>query len=729
VTDAEQGASQLTFTVVAGPTNGSLSLATGFTQADIDNFSVTYNHNGGETTVDYFTFTVSDGAGGTISTTPFVITITPINDAPNLAVNSGLSLDEGAAATIGAGALEVTDVDNTPAELTYTLTTAPGSGTLVLSGSPLSVASTFTQADVNAGVLSYSHDGGETLTDSFGFSFSDGEITDTGNLFNITITGVNDSPVLAVNNGLSVDEADAAVVIDEGSLLVTDAEQGPGSLTYTVVSGPTNGSLSLSTGFTQADVNAGSLTYSHDGGESLSDGFTFTVSDGAGGTISTTPFVITITPVDDAPGLTVNDSLSVIRGGSETITRGQLYADDVDTDPVNVRFTVTAPPLRGTLVLSGSPGPSTFTQDDIDYGRLRYDHDGSSSTVDGFSFELSDLNTTIGPYDFTIKVLGPSADPPTIASIVDVGNDQGRSVLITFQKCGADTAGSPTPVLEYGAFRRIDPLSSTGTPAVDGAPSLEGWTFVASVPANGESSYSIVAPTLADSTVGGVIHWSVFFVRALTAEPTVYFDSAPDSGYSVDNLAPGVPQGFAVAYNTGGGNQLSWDPCVDSDFQYFKVYRETDPDFIPGPGNEVHATADTSWTDPEYDGGDVHYKITALDHAGNESDAAGPDHVTAIENQTIPNMFALCQNVPNPFNPTTVIRYDVPAGGGRVTLRVYDVAGRMVRTLVDGLETSGEKRVTWNGRNDHGSLVSTGVYFYRMTAPGFEMTKKMVLLQ
>jgi hypothetical protein len=77
VTDAEQGASELTFTVVAGPTNGSLSLATGFTQADIDNYSVTYIHNGGETTVDYFTFIVSDGAGGTISTTSVTVPVAP----------------------------------------------------------------------------------------------------------------------------------------------------------------------------------------------------------------------------------------------------------------------------------------------------------------------------------------------------------------------------------------------------------------------------------------------------------------------------------------------------------------------------------------------------------------------------------------------------------------------------------------------------------------------------
>ena len=97
--------------------------------------------------------------------------------------------------------------------------------------------------------------------------------------------------------------------------------------------------------------------------------------------------------------------------------------------------------------------------------------------------------------------------------------------------------------------------------------------------------------------------------------------------------------------------------------------------------------------------------------------------------QGMPTAFGLSQNVPNPFNPTTAIQYDVPAGGGTVTLRIYYVGGRLVRTLVDGVETAGNKSVAWQGRDDRGQMVATGVYFYRMTAPGFEKTRKMLLLK
>ncbi len=107
-----------------------------------------------------------------------------------------------------------------------------------------------------------------------------------------------------------------------------------------------------------------------------------------------------------------------------------------------------------------------------------------------------------------------------------------------------------------------------------------------------------------------------------------------------------------------------------------------------------------------------------------------PDTVaTGVGDPPSPPSFALHQNVPNPFNPETVIRYDVPENGGMVTLRIYDVAGRLVKTLIDGQQTAGGKSAAWNGTNNRGSRVASGVYFYRMTAPGFESTRKMVLLQ
>lgn len=91
--------------------------------------------------------------------------------------------------------------------------------------------------------------------------------------------------------------------------------------------------------------------------------------------------------------------------------------------------------------------------------------------------------------------------------------------------------------------------------------------------------------------------------------------------------------------------------------------------------------------------------------------------------------YALSQNFPNPFNPVTTISYQVAAGGGMVSLRIFDVSGRLVRTLVDDRQPEGSRSVVWNGTNDRGAPVASGIYFYSMRAPGFSETRKMVLLR
>jgi len=104
--------------------------------------------------------------------------------------------------------------------------------------------------------------------------------------------------------------------------------------------------------------------------------------------------------------------------------------------------------------------------------------------------------------------------------------------------------------------------------------------------------------------------------------------------------------------------------------------------------------------------------------------------VTGIESEpAVPEKYALYQNTPNPFNPTTEIQYDVPSSGGHVSLRVYDVNGRLVRTLFEGEQTGGRKAIAWDAKDDLGVTVSTGVYFYRLEAPGFTETRKTVVMK
>jgi flagellar hook assembly protein FlgD len=101
---------------------------------------------------------------------------------------------------------------------------------------------------------------------------------------------------------------------------------------------------------------------------------------------------------------------------------------------------------------------------------------------------------------------------------------------------------------------------------------------------------------------------------------------------------------------------------------------------------------------------------------------------TGVTNAPTPGI-SLEQNAPNPFNPSTRIAYTVSAVGARVDIGVFDVRGSLVRTLVDGRPSSGRVVVVWDGRDDAGREVPSGVYFYRLTAGPTTITRRMTLLK
>jgi hypothetical protein len=353
-----------------------------------------------------------------------------------------------------------------------------------------------------------------------------------------------------------------------------------------------------------------------------------------------------------------------------------------------------------------------------------------------------------------------------INAITDVPNDAGGWVRLNLIASGRDLVSEPSlPIVNYGVWRRVNspaliaqiasaaPSTETVDPAIqemfgalplfshdgqvyvksapggpDAALPPGTWALVANIPALQQDTYLADIPTLADST-SQAKNPTVIVVTAHTTTPSIWYASPVDSGYSKDNIAPAVPANFSVAYNSGGGNTLSWAPSSAPDFQSFRVYRSTSPGFPPTPATLVYSTATPGWVDLSHRGGGVYYEVTAIDVTGNESAPAVAGTVTAVGDMPTPDAFALHANVPNPFNPTTVIRYDVPNNGGDVSLRIYDAAGRMVKTLVTGTLAAGQRSITWDGHDDAGQPVASGVYFCRLTAPGYTNTHKMVLLK
>jgi hypothetical protein len=331
--------------------------------------------------------------------------------------------------------------------------------------------------------------------------------------------------------------------------------------------------------------------------------------------------------------------------------------------------------------------------------------------------------TSAGSDDIFLAMYAPEPVEPSIVSIVDVGNDQGRQVRIRVTRSGLDNPLTGTPIDEYEAYRRADAVALSVPGA--GPPSFEetslvdsGWDFVTSLTAHGLDEYQFIAPTLADSTITEGQHFSTFRIRAITTDRYVFYDSAPDSGYSLDNLAPGVPDGFA--YSAG---QLTWNESSAGDFDYFSVYgSNTDSfaaatliDYTVDPSMDVSASPYTF------------YFATATDFSGNE----GKPAVTSATSDVggTPKSYVLSiSSYPNPFNPETTIRYTVPSKG-RVEVSVFDLRGAHVATIVDEEKDAGAYTQAWDGRGSGGNAVSSGVYFARVTHPSGTKSYKVVLLK
>ena len=102
---------------------------------------------------------------------------------------------------------------------------------------------------------------------------------------------------------------------------------------------------------------------------------------------------------------------------------------------------------------------------------------------------------------------------------------------------------------------------------------------------------------------------------------------------------------------------------------------------------------------------------------------------TSIEAATaVPTQYALGQNYPNPFNPQTAIQYDLPVQS-HVSLSVYNLMGQKVATLVKGVREVGAYTVRWDGRDDEGQELASGVYLYRLVTQGQVQSRRMLLLR
>jgi VCBS repeat-containing protein len=260
------------------------------------------------------TVRVTDRGGLTYDET-FTINLTNVNEAPT-GTNATVTITEDTSHVLTAANFGFSDVDAGDALSAVRIDTLPTAGTLTLSGTAVTAGQVITTADLAAGQLVFTPAADANGTGYARMTFSVRDSTNlydpTPNTLTVNVTAVNDRPVITANSGSSVAEG-GTDTITSAELAAVDVDNSAAQLRFSVGTGPAHGRLELTTRpgvalatFTQADLAANRLVYRHDGSETLSDRFTFTVSDGAGGSVGTTTMTLTITPVNDAPTIISN---------------------------------------------------------------------------------------------------------------------------------------------------------------------------------------------------------------------------------------------------------------------------------------------------------------------------------------------------------------------------------------------------------------------------------------
>ncbi|MDF1816718.1 MAG: Ig-like domain-containing protein, partial [Verrucomicrobiales bacterium] len=477
--------------------------------------TVSYDPNGqfeglgaGELATDIFTYTVDDGNGGSDVAT-VTVDINGVNDGP-LIENNTLTLEEGETIPITGSEISASDPDHGPIDLTFTVSN-PAGGQFLLNGVPVT---TFTQQDINDGLVAYEDDGTETPPSY------DLTVTDPGNLsdqspLDLNYTPVNDAPE-AVDDADSTNE-DSAVDVDlTGN--DTDAESDP--ITVSKLEGNFAGvgvPISLASGATVMSLGNGEVRYnpnqSFEGlidGQTATDTFTYEISDGNGATDIAT-VTMTINGVNDGPTIETN-TLTLSEGDTIPVTTAEINATDPDHGSADLTFAVTNP-VGGQFLLNGTPSVS-FTLKDIEDGLVQYQDDGTETppsydltvTDPGNLSDQSPLDLNYTPVNDTPEAVDDSGstDQNTIENIDILSNDtdpedQSLSVSEVNQQpvavgipsviaSGATVTLQPNGTFNYDPNGQFDYLSSTES-------AVDTFTYVAS-DGNGGTDIATVSVTV-----------------------------------------------------------------------------------------------------------------------------------------------------------------------------------------------------------------------------------------
>ena len=433
--------------------------------------------------------------------------------------------------------------------------------------------------------------------------------------------------------------------------------------------------------------------------------YVFEVSD------PTTPTLVDSLPLTGGTDVAVQGGVAFVASGANGVNLVEVFQRDFDEGGNLGRSTNVNPTafnaVRARLTTTQNP--------DIEWEITANNADWQSIPPDDGWHPIDSTGADVR-WRSTHRYAAPGVNPlcseatlewlydfAAIDSVGDTPGDTGGFMRLHFSRSGHDFDDASPQVTSYDFYRRdlVPPYN---------------WQAVASISATQQDTYVVDVPTHGDSIQ------TTYYVYTQTDDAQVFFTSPPDSAMSIDNT---VAVAFAMVSGgwQRGGVTLAWEVSTSAAESRFDVYRsrEQAAGYVRINASVLAGDA-TRFTDDSIErGATYYYRIEATDRDGT--------FLSPVIRVDVPAAgFTLRQNHPNPFNPSTTIAYEVPQTS-RVVINIYDVAGRLVRSLVDRRQPAGAYDIEWDGKNDRGADAGSGIYFYRLRAGGREVTRKMVLIK
>jgi len=424
-----------------------------------------------------------------------------------------------------------------------------------------------------------------------------------------------------------------------------------------------------------------------------------------------------------APTVTAIDPVSgLVTGGTAVTITGAAFQDGATVTIGGAAATGVAF-VSATSLTAVTPAGTAGTADVV-----VTNPDGQSATLaGGFIYQA-----IVEP-----RLLAPSALDASLdySAIGNGGAADGSAGEVTFSvrffaNTGLVTAGQeiswaitnngsePVFLLSGGTATQIDAgATQTVTSATDAAGNASAVIDAEGGKAAGTTNISVVASTTAPNSA------------SVDRQLSIGFSATWEVGVAAELAS------FTGSVTPSRGVLLEWTVASQSNNLGWEVYRSTDNatfekigDLIAGDGTtdefKSYSFADTDLPQADV----VYYYLKQVDLDGTSS-VSQTIKVAAGAQQMLPVSSMLWQNYPNPFNPETTISFDLSASSV-VALTVYDLTGQVVRTLVGGqLMQAGRYKSVWDGRDESGTRVSSGVYIYQLRAGDYTSMMKMTLLQ